>query len=366
MRNLTVMSGLVTASAHATHPFQSTIRFVFTDFQPNINRDAVPEAEAANIIATAQYMPVKIWMQGDRPSNDHDGAIPIGPITLIERDGDRLIGEAVVWKQEFGDVVEYLEKATAAQEPVNFSWELWHSDVERDSAGVRWLKDCVVAGITVVGKPAYAGRTPLLSFASTQSRLEALHERVQALEARVMGESTMVEEDESRELAPELTDDAVTAPALGSAPVVSEGTAEETVTASADTSDIEVLQRELVELRAYRARIEASEARATLLAERLSIMSEAGLNTASFRTGDEALVTFLTQLDTAGFELYVRSLREMHAANASVEEAPTQERREDHVVPDLSVALGGSQGIPTTEVVAAFRSYAANAKRKRA
>jgi hypothetical protein len=46
------------------------------------------------------------------------------------------------------------------------SWEVFYKDVETDDGGVQWLKDCSTRAATLVGNPAYAGRTSVLALAA--------------------------------------------------------------------------------------------------------------------------------------------------------------------------------------------------------
>lgn len=162
-------SGMVKAEANASHPLQHNLKFIFTDFEPNKNRQGVPKSEADNILATAMYMPVKVNYTGNRVRG-HANAAPIGPITSVEYRDDYISGNAVIWRSENPDFIEYLKKASAEEGGVRFSWELYYRDSEFDDHGVEWLRGVVVGAITIVDDPAYGDRTPLLSFAETEQQ----------------------------------------------------------------------------------------------------------------------------------------------------------------------------------------------------
>lgn len=166
--------------AESANPLQTNLEFIFTDFAANKNKQGIPESEADNIVATGLYMPVKTnYISGG--VKGHAGSQPVGPIIALEKSEDRVIGKAILWRDEFSDLDEYLREAFAeSSDGVQFSWEVYHQDSEIDDSGVEWLKGCVVGGITIVSNPAYQGRTPLLALSEEKETME-LEELKQAL-----------------------------------------------------------------------------------------------------------------------------------------------------------------------------------------
>lgn len=170
--------GLAVAEDTA-HPLQKRLKFVFTDFQPNGNKQGVPTKEAQNVASTAMFMPVKI-NYSDKPLG-HENAVPIGPITSVNVTEENILGEAIFWADEYPDIAEWLAEASKKDGGVQFSWELYFGKSEKDDNGVEWLNDIVTAGITIVGNPAYQGRTPLLAFSEQQEEVEVDKVKVQEM-----------------------------------------------------------------------------------------------------------------------------------------------------------------------------------------
>jgi hypothetical protein len=184
MTNLAEFTGYVHAVAAienetTPHPLQTRISFVLTDFEPNINKQAVPRSEAENIIATAKGMPIKINFNGISEGG-HNRAVPVGPImdARLETIEDRevIMAEAVLWKDEFEEIDDYLKSSTAESKRVGTSWELYYRESE-EIDGIEWLRGIVMAGTAIVKDPAYQGRTPILAVAEMD-----MEEKIRMLE----------------------------------------------------------------------------------------------------------------------------------------------------------------------------------------
>lgn len=161
------MNGFIRAVAEQSHPFQTKLSLIITDFEPNRNKQGIPQAEAEHIIQSAINAPIKINFDGEVYSG-HSGAKPIGPITnvyMAEDNGKAVIaGDGVIWKDLNTDIAEHLKAAFA--EGVGTSWEIYYEDSETDDNGIQWLKGCVFAGTCIVETPAYGpNRTRLLAIA---------------------------------------------------------------------------------------------------------------------------------------------------------------------------------------------------------
>jgi hypothetical protein len=166
------------AESEEAHPLQTRISFVLTDFQPNSNRQAIPRSEADRVIATARGMPVKINFNGISEGG-HSRATPIGPITdaRLETIEDRevIMADAILWRNEYQEIDDYLKSSTAENKRVGTSWELYYKTSE-ELDGVEWLHDVVMAGTAIVKDPAYGDRTPILAVA------ENMEDKVRLLE----------------------------------------------------------------------------------------------------------------------------------------------------------------------------------------
>lgn len=148
--------------------------FVFTDDQPNENKQRVPKSEFSNIINSGKLMPVK--SEAGNIKGDHAGSVPIGTIASLKEEDNKVIGLAALWKEEHPAEIEMLEEAYAGGEQINFSWELFHENTEVDADGISNLKGTKVRAITFVGNPAYAGRTNLLALAQKEETTQEENE----------------------------------------------------------------------------------------------------------------------------------------------------------------------------------------------
>ncbi len=194
------MHGFIRAVADQAHPLQTRLSLILTDFAPNNNKQAVPKAEAQNILRTAANSPLKINFDGVEIYG-HKGAKPIGTIVspIMGDDNGRevIFAEAIVWNDINPDVDEHIKVAFA--EGIGTSWEIYY-DTEKatvDDNGVEWLGGCVFAGTCIVDTPAYGpNRTRLLAIA------EELNKRDENMEIELMAQADNVTE----EIKPDVTD----------------------------------------------------------------------------------------------------------------------------------------------------------------
>jgi hypothetical protein len=121
------VSGYIRATADKTHPLQTRLSLIITDFEPNSNKQGIPKSEADNIIRYAISSPLKINFDG-LDYHGHKNAIPIGPITSAFASNDNgrdvIAGEAVVWNDIYEDVADHLKVAFA--EGLGTSWEIYY------------------------------------------------------------------------------------------------------------------------------------------------------------------------------------------------------------------------------------------------
>lgn len=143
----------------------SWMDFVFTDDQPNANKQGVKAETFDRLIETGILMPLKMAAGGIAPG--HKGSLPIGVISSLEKNASQLVGRAALWTEEREDDVKLIKEAYSNKKPLNISWELLYSETETDSNGIEWLLDPVVRAATLVGVPAYSGRTSVLAVAAS-------------------------------------------------------------------------------------------------------------------------------------------------------------------------------------------------------
>jgi protein-tyrosine-phosphatase len=329
--NKATFDGYLKASAASDHPLKTRLDFVFTDFQPNKNKQAVPREQADRIIQYGIGMPVKANFVGSK-IRSHGGALPIGPIEELRLEDDRIVGSAFIWNDEFSDLTKFLkEKSEASADGVQFSWELYHTDSPTDDSGVTWLNDVIVAGIAIVADPAYAGRTPLLAIAEAD-----VADRITELEQKrsiEMAEDQKVDETEVQQPDPD------------------------TVTLSKSEFDaFKALEAEVSELRTFRQEAEASAKRAALSAERRAALAEV-LSDEDF----EKQTDFILGLDEAQFTSYKDTLTsavQRHKSSAS-----EQKDEKSGAVPDPVSGNQNGQGVKIDELANALRNYRAEVKR---
>lgn len=140
------------------------IAFILTDDEPNINKQKVPEEEFDNLIKSGFYAPLK--MAYNEMKDGHEDAFPLGPITHLTRHKNQIKCIAALWSRERPEDVEYIKNAFAEKLPLNISWEILYQDSFIDDDGIENLTGTSLRAATLVGLPAYAGRTPVVAVAS--------------------------------------------------------------------------------------------------------------------------------------------------------------------------------------------------------
>lgn len=284
MNNKHTITGYIRSiSEYQKNPLQKLIEFKFTDFLPNRNNQGVPEVESESIIRTGRNMPV-LSALGKRLV--HADAVPVGSITDMYLQDSAIFGKGVIWSERFPELVGRIQEMIESGNEPQFSWELFYGDSEVDDDGVLWLRDCIVAGITLVDDPAYGGRTPMLSFAEKNSEVNTM--------AEIRNENAAVEETAEKP---------VREPAM--AEVVSERD-RAVAEVSRLSDDLKAARQELANLRAAYAELRSfkdsleAEARAVeIRAARKEALAEAKLEVSE---GDFAEVLAMT--DDA-FEAFV-------------------------------------------------------------
>ena len=167
------------------NPSVTWAQFILTDDKPNKNSQRIPLEEFSNLIKTGVHMPIKM-SQGDI-SEGHAGAIPIGVITHLKAVKDKIVGLAALWDKERPEDVALLKKYYKEDKPLQLSWEVMYQDSLEDEAGVQSLKDTALRAVTLVGLPAYAGRTIITALASLKTEdntleIKELQEQIEKLE----------------------------------------------------------------------------------------------------------------------------------------------------------------------------------------
>jgi len=154
-------------AAISRNPNVAWLKMVVSDDKPNANGMRIPKEEFPNFVKTAVYMPVK--MAEGAISEGHDRTVPIGSIAHLIQEDDQIIALSALWTLERPEDVQLLKDRYENGQSIDVSWEL-NYDVTasaRTDAGILELRNVEVNAITIVGIPAYMGRTPVTGIAST-------------------------------------------------------------------------------------------------------------------------------------------------------------------------------------------------------
>lgn len=160
-------------SAFASFMLNPTViwaKFILTDDRKNANGQRIPKEEFANLMRSGIHMPVKMAI--GEIERGHDGSEPLGVITHLKEistgDGtSAIVALAALWGQERPADVQFIRERFRTGEPVNVSWEILYGDAlfNEEIASID-LRDTVLRAATVVGEPAYEGRTQFLAVAA--------------------------------------------------------------------------------------------------------------------------------------------------------------------------------------------------------
>ena len=154
------------------NPLFQWAKIIITDDKPNLNKQRVPIEEFDNIIRTGYFTPIKMAEGGISDGHKDAFGKVIGTITNITKDNDKIIALAALWKSERPEDISLLKSMYLEGRLPNVSWELLYSSSEVDDDGVSTLRGLTLAAATVVGRPAYGGRTPVIAMSSVTEEEE--------------------------------------------------------------------------------------------------------------------------------------------------------------------------------------------------
>jgi len=148
------------------NPLLTWIKLIFSDDQPNANKQGIKQEEFSNLINSMSYMPIKANYNVEESGVEgHTDAIQIGVIKEGQQEANKIVAVGALYNDESPDVVDFFKKEIADGRAVNFSWEIRYKDsIFEDD--VEWLIGTTTKAVTAVKSPAYDGRTPLLSISS--------------------------------------------------------------------------------------------------------------------------------------------------------------------------------------------------------
>jgi len=153
--------------ASASYTGNKTItwaKFILTDSKPNGNYQRIPESEFSSLITSGVNMPFK--MAAGRVNEGHEDALPLGVITNLVQEDDTVVALAAMWGEERPADISLL-KEMMADDGAMVSWELFYSASSfNDETGVETLYGTTLKAATIVGRPAYEGRTPVIALSA--------------------------------------------------------------------------------------------------------------------------------------------------------------------------------------------------------
>lgn len=239
------------------NPNFSWAKVIITDDKPNANRERIPAEEFPNLIRTGVHAPLK--MQRGKISDGHDEAFgnPIGVFTHLSiTPQNQVVALAALWPSEREEDILLLKEMKSAGKNPEVSWEISYTNTVDHNTYVD-LTGVSLNGAAIVNRPAYAGRTPILSIASDKE--DALDE-IQELREKLEDKETKLKDAEA--------------------------------TIEQLKADAEVLNTELETLRQYKADAEEAQARVAKLAEIREKFSQAELEKDDeyFKTNEELLL----------------------------------------------------------------------------
>jgi hypothetical protein len=156
-------------AAVSLNPAVSWARFILTDDQPNVNKQRIPESEFVNLMRTGTFMPLK--MAAGQINDDHKDAIPLGVISHLKQVNNQVQGLAALWDRERPEDVKLIKERYANKQPLQLSWEILYGESTINEDGIEDLHGVNLRAVTLVGMPAYSGRTPIVAVASENSSI---------------------------------------------------------------------------------------------------------------------------------------------------------------------------------------------------
>jgi len=282
-----------TQAGITVNPNVSWMKFVLLDDVPNGNKQQIPKEEFNNVIRSGINMPLKV--AAGKISEGHAEAFPIGVITNLSIEGNKIIGLAALWASERPEDVNLLKHLYNNKDNLNISWELNYTESESES-GIQILRGVSMNAATLVGVPAYEGRTPVLALA--QKNKSEVNKKMDTVE---------ISEREYESLKEDINKSKASIADFEK--VVGEKDSEiERITAelTAKNKEFEELQEKTVELETFKTEAEAREADALKFKSIKDKFSEAGLEMDD-KYFDEKRDMFMAMEDTS-IDFFIQEL----------------------------------------------------------
>lgn len=285
-------------AAMSRNPTLKWIKFVLTDDAFNINKQRIPKNEFANLVNTGVHMPIK--MAEGAILEGHEYSVPIGTITALAERDSFVEGIAALWSREFPEEVKILEEMAKSDKKPQLSWEIMYQDSVAEETGEA-LKDVALRAATIVGMPAYEGRTPILTMASKEKKegeadYKIVTEEVNTMEIKELEDKIAMLEGEKVTLA---------------------STVKELQTA------MEALTTERDTLAAFKHEIDAANEKAQKLSSITELFTKSGVDLPEDYLTDDAKAEKLLSMDLSQLEFMIQELA-VFASKKSVEETASE------------------------------------------
>lgn len=154
---------MAASASISLNPNVAWMKFLLTDDQHNANKQRIPREEFANVMRTGLFMPLK--MAYGEISEGHDETFPLGVMTHLKTEGNSIQALAALWDRERHEDIEVLKKRYNEGKSIDISWELTFTDADEEDGGTA-LKNVSMNAATIVGIPAYQGRTTTLALSA--------------------------------------------------------------------------------------------------------------------------------------------------------------------------------------------------------
>jgi hypothetical protein len=151
------------------NPSVTFCKFILTDDLPNLNKQRVPVEEFASLITSGFLMPLK--MAAGEIKDDHKDALPLGVISHLKQVNNQVQGLAALWNRERPEDVKLIKERYANKQPLQLSWEILYDGSTINEDGIEDLHGVNLRAVTLVGMPAYSGRTPIVAVASENNSI---------------------------------------------------------------------------------------------------------------------------------------------------------------------------------------------------
>ncbi len=155
---------MAASASISLNPNVAWMKILLTDDKHNANKQRIPREEFANVLRTGLFMPLK--MAYGEISEGHADTFPLGVMTHLKTEGNSIQALAALWDRERHEDVEFLRSRYSEGKGIDISWELTYTDEDVEEDGVA-LRNVSMNAATIVGIPAYQGRTNTLALSAT-------------------------------------------------------------------------------------------------------------------------------------------------------------------------------------------------------